>query len=320
MKYLVFTFLLIISKVFAQDAHLSQYFVNPMLINPAQTGVFDGDYKLYLQQRDQWRPLMTKSIQTSSIGYEQPYRNFGFGGFLLNSGNGLGYKVMNALASASYLITIDPSGIHNLTTGVQLGVVYHTVNFNDLSYENQYVIEKGDFDKSIDNGERFARTTSVKPQANMGIYYHQEDVTKNYHPHIGIAGFNLIAPNQSFYQDMFRMSRRWVMSAGTKILYHQRDYIHPMLLVQTQANVTSYNVGVLGSHFLSGSNVYIYGGPFYRGNDAFILQAGVIYKDYSFGFSYDATTSNLGRATNYRGAFEISLVYSRHKATFLPSF
>jgi hypothetical protein len=38
----------------AQDPHFSQYYVYPSWMNPALTGVFDGDYRVSAIHRRQW--------------------------------------------------------------------------------------------------------------------------------------------------------------------------------------------------------------------------------------------------------------------------
>jgi len=49
-------------------------------------------------------------------------------------------------------------------------------------------------------------------------------------------------------------------------------------------------------------------GLYYRYRDAFIPMVGLTYKDVSFNFSYDVTTSSLATYNNTRGAFEFSIV------------
>ena len=38
----------------AQDIHFSQFFASPVLVNPANTGNFNGVARLGLNYRDQW--------------------------------------------------------------------------------------------------------------------------------------------------------------------------------------------------------------------------------------------------------------------------
>ena len=48
------TFLFGINSSNAQDPHLSLYDAAPLFLNPAMTGVFEGDWRLHGQYRTQW--------------------------------------------------------------------------------------------------------------------------------------------------------------------------------------------------------------------------------------------------------------------------
>src|SRR3546814_18997064 len=39
---------------FAQDPHLSQYYSSPLFLNPALTGMFNGEFRLSGNQKTQW--------------------------------------------------------------------------------------------------------------------------------------------------------------------------------------------------------------------------------------------------------------------------
>jgi hypothetical protein len=69
-------------------------------------------------------------------------------------------------------------------------------------------------------------------------------------------------------------------------------------------------VGGLNAHYnLSGDGEKILiGGVYYRYKDAVIPVLGLGIKDFTFTFSYDATTSSLKIYNNTRGAFEISII------------
>ena len=56
---ILITFLLIVTAnvLKAQDIHFSQYFNSPLSLNPAQTGNFDGNWRIVGNTRDQWRAL-----------------------------------------------------------------------------------------------------------------------------------------------------------------------------------------------------------------------------------------------------------------------
>src|SRR5665213_944497 len=90
----LFTFLLLIIGIqnsFAQDLHFSQFFNNPLLTNPANTGFIpDADYRLGASYRDHYSNIMQVPYKTMSIfGDAQVFRDriengwMGLGGCLL---------------------------------------------------------------------------------------------------------------------------------------------------------------------------------------------------------------------------------------------
>src|SRR5450432_4759744 len=75
----------------AQDLHFSQWFNNPLLTNPANTGFIpDADYRLGASYRNQYSNIMAVPYKTMSIfGDAQVFRNrietgwLGLGGVIL---------------------------------------------------------------------------------------------------------------------------------------------------------------------------------------------------------------------------------------------
>ena len=63
--------------LFAQDLHFSQFFNNPLLTNPANTGFIpDADYRLGASYRNQYSNIMAVPYKTMSIfGDAQVFRN-----------------------------------------------------------------------------------------------------------------------------------------------------------------------------------------------------------------------------------------------------
>ena len=61
------------ASIKAQDFHISQYDVGSLYLNPALTGMYNGekgDYKVYVDTRSQWRALGVKPFFTTYIAYD----------------------------------------------------------------------------------------------------------------------------------------------------------------------------------------------------------------------------------------------------------
>src|SRR4249919_3861817 len=82
----------------AQDLHFSQWFNEPLLTNPANTGFIpDADYRLGASYRNQWSNVMTVPYKTTSLfGDAQLFRDklengwLGLGGVILSDVAGSG--------------------------------------------------------------------------------------------------------------------------------------------------------------------------------------------------------------------------------------
>ena len=61
----------------------------------------------------------------------------------------------------------------------------------------------------------------------------------------------------------------------------------------------------------------MFGGAYYRWGDAAVAMVGLEWKDIRFTFTYDATTSNLGRYNSAYGAYEFSLIRNGYYNEYL---
>src|SRR3546814_4214408 len=54
---------------FAQDPHLSQYYSSPLFLNPALTGMFNGEFRISGNQKTQWGSI-TNPYSTSVASFD----------------------------------------------------------------------------------------------------------------------------------------------------------------------------------------------------------------------------------------------------------
>ncbi|MFB6307383.1 MAG: PorP/SprF family type IX secretion system membrane protein [Flavobacteriales bacterium] len=307
--------------VYAQDAHLSQYSVSPMTLNPAMTGMFDNEFKAHLQYRSQWNSLTNNPFVTSHVAYEQPHKKFGFGGYILNNRAGVGnFNVFNFVLSRYYNIFNDTEGDHKLTTGVQLGFIQKSVDINALTFDNQYNPDIGGFDRNIANGENIENSSVLLPELNLGLFYKYNDESKDYKPFIGISGFHLTQPEETFLGAENKLPMRLTSFGGLSYSINDKIELEPTFLFMNQENNNELITGAKGYYaFDESGEKRLYLGTYYRNKDAFVAQTGIEWGEYRLGFSYDVNTSSLSSYTNNKGAFEISFTYSRFKRTHVPS-
>ena len=87
------------------DPHFSQYYANPLWLNPALTGVTDGEYRVNVNAKQQWSSLNNGYLTAGASFDMAPAKNLAFGGFIINQRAGdVGYNQLNAMASGAYRI------------------------------------------------------------------------------------------------------------------------------------------------------------------------------------------------------------------------
>jgi len=325
LQYLGIIFLSLLVPLLAEsqpDYHLSQFDALPLTLNPATTGMYEGNMRAGIQYRNQWRSLTKNSFITQSAAFDMKRKKFGYGGRIANNKAGAGnLSTFEFILSGAYEITTDAAQIHHLCTGVQLGFINKSINISSLTFDSQYsTAGGGGFDPNISSQENFQQRSYFIPDANLGVYYYNTNAEGKVKPYMGIAGFHLTTPAESFWKNKENsLPLRTVIHGGAKIKINKLIEIEPVFLVMRQAKINELNIGTKGYYFHSQYNSYFMLGAFYRAKDAVIFQLGVLYKEYALCMSYDINTSALSSYTNGRGGFEISIVYTKKSAQYVPS-
>jgi len=332
-KIITYSFIFAALSFCAQDYHMSHYDVATMYLNPALTGVYGrekGDYKVYADQRSQWRALGVKPYLTSYLAYDMPYnikgRTVGFGGYVINNNGGIGnFNTLTFMASASYdilnsksnAIVVEPKAKdkHLLTVGLQMGLFYRSTNPNALNYDIQYSLANngGAFDQNISSNESYNRINITRFDANYGLYYRYIERGKKAYPYAGFSMSHLTRPNESMTGAQSRLPIKWAGHAGCDIKLDDKMDITPRILYMNQSKAYEFTSGFLFYYRINENNTKIFAGFDYRWKDACFISLGLKHESYAVRLSYDINTSYLKNFTRSRGAFEISLVYIGEK-------
>jgi hypothetical protein len=107
---------------------------------------------------------------------------------------------------------------------------------------------------------------------------------------------------------------RYTAQIGAVARVSERLRLMPALLYQSQMAATELVAGNEFNYSLSNPNYEsvatgVFVGIYYRNNDAIMGTAGLDWKGFRFGVSYDYNTSSLKEASNGNGGFEISIRY-----------
>jgi type IX secretion system PorP/SprF family membrane protein len=315
-----FTLLLIFAATIlcAQDFHLSHYDATPQYLNPALTGMNyedKSDYRINANYRSQWKSFLPKPYTTIGIGGDIPHKRFGLGAFLIANRTGVGnINALNAHLSAAYRITNDPSGKHNLSVGLQLGIIQKSFNPSQLTFDNQYSVDKGGFDTQISNGESFSKTNVVNFDAGIGISYVKRDSNQVVNAFGGFSIFHVNKPNESFTSQEYKLPMRFVLYGGINIEINEKCIVAPNILLMYQAQANEISPGAMIYYNIK-EPYFLIAGLNYRNKDAIILHLGLKHKSNVYRLSYDINSSSLRSYSGNRGAIEFSVIYNGKKTT-----
>ncbi|MBD3637096.1 MAG: PorP/SprF family type IX secretion system membrane protein [Crocinitomicaceae bacterium] len=311
----------------AQDWHLSMYDAAPMFLNPAMTGVVDGQWRVHAHYRNQWNSVNFKPFNTALLSFDAPVGRWGFGGQIINYRAGIGnYNALQGLASVGFTLPLNKKRSHILSFGVQGGITQKSVEYQLHTFDNQYTTQNGGFfDNGMPSGESFTGQSFVIPDLNAGILYYYAKQQSKLNPFIGVSVFNLLEPTETWIGNENKLPMRFYAHVGTRINITETFYLLPKVLWMQQQQVPSFSdvfssstftemtLALDAGFFLKRSEVWVLGGVTFRNKDAFIATIGAKKANYIAKLSYDTNLSQLTPASNGRGGIEISFTYMHQK-------
>lgn len=318
MKKLVYIFIFFIGlHAGAQDIHFSQFYMNPVYLNPALTGNFDGDWRFSGNQRSQWRSV-SRPFNTIGLSAENneglilPGMAHAVNLFHDAAGDG-NYRTIEMNISTSYRVYLDLDSVHSVTPGFQIGFNHRNIDFSKLNFDNQF--NGFYYDPDLPTLETFSVARQTGLNFSLGTIYtwkpeERKQITA------GIGWFNLPQAKQSFFGDeLIKRDRRVVVHArGVYKLNFEWD-LQPGLMMQFQGKYKEIVFGANARYIYKdkkGEYIAPYGGLWFRNRDALYLIVGAYYNQWIAGISYDVNLSQLAPASNVRGGLEFSVQYILH--------
>ncbi len=308
-KLLLIIHVLLFSKItFAQDVHFSQFYSQPMYLNPALTGSSEKS-RLGISYRNQW-PNIPNTYISQAVSFDQhlPGINSGIGLMVIKDAAGageLGYT--NVAGAYSYQAQFSES--IGARAGVSVGYTNKSVDFSRLLFNDQ--ISRG-------GGVTFETDPGIKVQY-LDISFGSMIFSENFW--IGLSGHHLNQPDQSLLDGESPLPIKMGVQGGYKAKVNQykagrEQSVSAAFSYAAQGN---YDKLAVGAYFVREplvTGVWYNGIPVfksyekgYTNNDAFTVLMGyqINNPNLRIGYSYDLTISKL--VTNSGGAHEVSLIY-----------
>jgi len=302
---LICFFSLLSGALYAQDPGYSQFYANPLFMNPAFAGTSELQ-RMVVNYRNQW-PQKGNAYTTYSLSYDR---------LLKNLKSGLGFQVYydrepnNVVNTSSALISYS----HHIQLGVE---TFMTFGLQGGLVNKQFDVSGLIFPSGINQ---------ISGQTSGTVPFTISDENKTYPDFaVGMVGqyrrmfwgasiHHLTQPSESIIEgdNKGKVPMKITVQAGSRShkLHHgllSREFtLSPNILYQQQGRFKQLN---LGFYMIEKSLLF---GGWFRNNidrrpDAFIALVGFALEKFQFGYSFDYTLSKL---SNYsHGSHEISLTF-----------
>ena len=345
---------------FSQDIHFSQFYMSPLNLNPALTGVMDCNIRVIANYRNQWASVLkSNAFNTYSASYEQKIPvgradYFGLGGaFWGDRAGSIDFSTLMGHLSVSFSKRMggDRNSAHYLVFGADAGIAQRSIDFLKARYGNQAV--NGKYCETCESFETIDRPNFIWGDVNMGLlWFSVLDKQTNFY--VGAAFNHLNQADVSFRVDSttaVNLYSKYTIHGGGEFPIDPSITLIPGVvsfiqgpsfqvnggtsvrfdLSQGPYDNNSFQVGLwlrLVNHYKWGAQQEVdptlVSEDATLGADALILSTRFDYDNFGIGFSYDINISSLRAATNANGAFELSLIYNicgkERRGVYCPRF
>ena len=285
-----------IASANAQDPTFTQFYANPLYLNPAFAGSH-GCPRFALNYRNEW-PSLSGNYVTYSASYDQYFKNIsgGFGVLATHDQQGQG-TINTSMLGLVYS--------YHLTLGRKWKMMFGA---RAAWYQKFLDWDKLTFGDMIDPRRGFIYATGDVPRGGSRGFFDASAGTVIFNKHFfaGFAAHHLNTPNESMIIGNSPLPMRFTGHMGAEIqLGRQSKYtngtsIMPNVIYQYQNGFQELSVGTYVKYGAFNA------GFWYRNKDAFIMTIGVNTGKFKLGYSYDVTVSKLNNGVS-GGSHEISL-------------
>lgn len=302
---------LLASISFSQDTHFSMFYKAPIMLNPANTGNFEGKFRIISNYRKQG-DFSTNPYSTNVFSFDAPI-------FYFNRLGSIGITILNdrtanrTLNTSELLVTtahfIKISKYSYLHMGFGFAAVNKYIDQDYLTFPNQFDNSIGSFNPNLDNKEPFDSYNKWYADLSWGLMWSM--ITPEIKCQIGIAMFHYNKPTLDFISLNYKINPKYQTHLYLEKTFSNSIYIKPKFLYNYQNKASEMLIGSdVGIKFDTDFFKNIYIGSYFRGginriSDAITINTGLSYKHFNFNFSYDYSVNLLNNDTS----FEVAIFY-----------
>ncbi len=308
----------------AQDVHYSMFDMAPLTMNPANTGNFEGTFRIGGIYRDQWSNISNATgFRTPNIYLDLPLVSLGkqkmsFLGFGLNFINDRrGTASLNntgiSLSAAGHF-ALGNLKRSRLSIGLQGGIAMERIDQSLLNLADEWDPNNLPGGPSGATSDNLANDNVTYPDFAAGLMF-SSTVNNNFSYEIGFSSQHLAEPDEAFMaqtaapEEYRKRPRKYIGHAQFNIGLTERISLYPKAFYQFQQKASELNLQTLvGFHFNQQKDFTLLAGAGYRFGESLFPRIGLNYKQFKVGFAYDINIGSLGNYTQAQG-FEVALSY-----------
>jgi type IX secretion system PorP/SprF family membrane protein len=320
-KYIILIiYVAVANHTSGQDPNFSQFFSSPLNINPALTGHINNDWRVIANFRDQWigpaSPYVTGTIshdrkifQNKTLFDDGDDGNYGGIGGMFMYDQAMAGIVKSTYASLNGAYSVRLSGdqvTHRVAAGFGIAYGNRAVDFSKLNFEEQF--NEAGFDMNMPSKEEALSNMKPYISLNAGLLYNIATERSNFD--LGVAGFHLNNPKQTFLQDRNQtLAMRKVIHANYETYLSDIVVLNTNAIYQWQDEAYYYSLGGAFGYILpTEETTIVNAGLWYWSQNAFTPYLGLVYGNMQFGASYDFTISSLRDTRRKPNTWEISII------------
>ncbi|HBX53288.1 MAG TPA: hypothetical protein DEH02_19690 [Bacteroidales bacterium] len=295
---------------FAQDPQFSQFFVAPSYLNPSFAGSTDGS-RAVMNYRNQW-PAIPGAFVSTALSADHYFASMksGVGLLFLNDKAGTG-RLRSTKIAGQYTYNISINRQWSIRPGLQFSFTQRSIDFDKLIFGDQLTFNGPLATSNLE-------TYNVEKKGYIDFATSAIVFSDKYWG--GFVFDHILEPNQSLIGSASPIPMKLSIHGGVKLFLrksaglYEEEYISLVFNYRHQNKYDQLDLGgywfrkpILLGIWYRGIPLQKNYKPGYLNHDALVVMAGIKFKQFIAGYSYDLTISRL--FSNTDGAHEISIIY-----------
>ena len=315
-------FLTSVSSVSGQDAAFSQFYANPVYLNPALAGTILCP-RIAINYRNQY-PALGGNYVTYNVAADM-YSKVVSGGLAMIATADKTGPLASFSGNLVYSYHLRITEKLGMNAALQAGYFQYRANWEELIFEDNIDEATGAFKPGAEPQPDKLTVGDVDFSTGMVLGYNEKF-------YLGLAAHHITTPDVSFYEGISRLATRFTVHAGANFNLKQalpgrnndNLSLSPNLVYMQQGDFHQLNGGMYLNFYPFVTGLWLRHN--FENPDALIALLGFQQSAYKVGYSYDLTLSKMG--TPAGGAHEVSFVWYlpcpkkefQYKAIKCPSF